>query len=44
MIAREDDVWVSPGLPFLVPVFLGLLGALVAGDLLYLLLVLVGAL
>jgi archaeal preflagellin peptidase FlaK len=33
-IATEDRVWISPGLPFLVPIFLGLVVALVYGDLL----------
>ncbi|MFP9191569.1 A24 family peptidase C-terminal domain-containing protein [Natronosalvus vescus] len=34
VLATEDVVWVSPGTPFLVPVFGGLLVALVYGDLL----------
>jgi archaeal preflagellin peptidase FlaK len=33
-LATEDRVWISPGLPFLVPLFLGLVVALVYGDLL----------
>lgn len=33
--ATAERVWVSPGLPYLVPVFAGLLVGLVAGDLLY---------
>ncbi|WP_254766207.1 A24 family peptidase C-terminal domain-containing protein [Salinilacihabitans rarus] len=38
VLCEEDRVWISPGTPFLVPVFGGLLVALVYGD------VLVGAL
>jgi len=34
VLAREDAVWVSPGTPFLVPVFVGLVIALGYGDLL----------
>ena len=34
VLATEDVVWVSPGTPFLVPVFGGLVVALVYGDLL----------
>ncbi|SEW26695.1 A24 family peptidase [Natrinema salifodinae] len=34
VIASEDAVWISPGTPFLVPVFVGLVIALVYGDLL----------
>ncbi|MFD1565328.1 A24 family peptidase C-terminal domain-containing protein [Haloarchaeobius amylolyticus] len=34
VLAREETVWVSPGTPFLVPVFVGLLIALGYGDLL----------
>lgn len=34
VVARED-VWVSPGLPFIVPMFVGLLVALTYGDLLF---------
>ncbi|WP_255169422.1 A24 family peptidase C-terminal domain-containing protein [Natrononativus amylolyticus] len=33
--ASEETVWVSPGTPFLVPVFLGLVIALLYGDLLF---------
>jgi archaeal preflagellin peptidase FlaK len=33
-LSSEDRIWVSPGLPFLVPVFLGLIVAVVYGDLL----------
>ena len=31
---NRETVWVSPGLPFVVPLFLGLVAALVVGDLL----------
>jgi preflagellin peptidase FlaK len=32
VLVERDHVWISPGLPFLVPVFLGLLVALTLGD------------
>ncbi|GAB6879678.1 A24 family peptidase [Halorubrum gandharaense] len=35
LVAARDRVWVSPGLPFVVPMFLGLVVALVFGDLLF---------
>ncbi|MFC6837194.1 A24 family peptidase [Halomarina ordinaria] len=35
-LCEEDSVWVSPGLPFVVPLFVGLVVALVVGDLLFL--------
>ena len=38
VVADADRVWVSPGLPFLVPLFAGLLVALTAGDVLFALL------
>jgi preflagellin peptidase FlaK len=41
-IADADRVWVSPGIPFIVPTFLGLLLALTLGDLLFLALEWVG--
>ncbi|MFW6384181.1 MAG: prepilin peptidase [Halodesulfurarchaeum sp.] len=41
-IVEEDGVWVSPGIPFIVPTFLGLLLALTVGDLLSLVLVWTG--
>ena len=41
-VVREDEVWLSPGLPFLVPMFVGLLLGLTYGDLLYGLLTAVG--
>ena len=34
VLVAEETVWISPGTPFLVPVFAGLLVALVYGDLL----------
>ncbi|AGN01682.1 prepilin signal peptidase [Salinarchaeum sp. Harcht-Bsk1] len=33
--AERDAVWISPGIPFIVPVFLGLVLALVYGDVLF---------
>ena len=38
LLAETDEVWVSPGIPFLVPMFAGLVAALVYGDVLYALL------
>ena len=43
LLAERDAVWVSPGLPFLVPLFVGLLVGFVYGDLLFGLLGAVGA-
>lgn len=43
VVAREDEVWFTPGLPFIVPMFVGLVVALTYGDLLYALLGLLGA-
>jgi preflagellin peptidase FlaK len=37
-LAEREAVWLTPGLPFIVPMFFGLLVALVYGDLLYALL------
>ncbi|MFC6719751.1 A24 family peptidase C-terminal domain-containing protein [Natrialbaceae archaeon GCM10025810] len=34
VLAEKDRVWITPGTPFLVPIFVGLLIALVYGDLL----------
>ncbi|WP_408956678.1 A24 family peptidase C-terminal domain-containing protein [Natrinema sp. 74] len=34
VLATEETVWISPGTPFLVPIFAGLLLALIYGDLL----------
>jgi len=42
VLATEDEVWVSPGMPFLIPLFFGLLVALVYGDLLFGLLLALG--
>ncbi|WP_324665121.1 A24 family peptidase C-terminal domain-containing protein [Haloarcula sediminis] len=38
VVADADEVWVSPGIPFLVPMFVGLVAALTYGDVLYALL------
>jgi len=38
LLVRIDEVWISPGIPFLVPMFAGLLVSLVYGDVLYALL------
>lgn len=35
VVAREDEVWVSPGIPFVVPLFVGTVIALTYGDLLF---------
>jgi len=42
LLARTDEVWISPGIPFLVPMFAGLVAALVYGDVLYSLLRMLG--
>lgn len=42
VLSTEDEVWVSPGMPFLLPLFFGLLVALVYGDLLFGLLLALG--
>lgn len=42
LLCARDEVWVSPGIPFIVPTFLGLLVALTLGDLLFALLRIVG--
>jgi preflagellin peptidase FlaK len=34
-LVAAETVWISPGIPFLVPLFVGLVVSLVAGDLLY---------
>ncbi len=31
---RKDEVWVSPGIPFIVPLYIGLLSSLIVGDVL----------
>jgi preflagellin peptidase FlaK len=43
-LATEDSVWVSPGIPFLVPMFVGLVVALTYGDVLFGLFALAGIL
>ena len=35
LVAEREDVWVTPGIPFLLPLFVGLLVALTFGDVLY---------
>ncbi|MFB6153809.1 MAG: prepilin peptidase [Halodesulfurarchaeum sp.] len=35
VVTRQDAVWVSPGVPFVVPTFAGLVLALTAGDILF---------
>nr|WP_231736984.1 A24 family peptidase C-terminal domain-containing protein [Halobacterium sp. CBA1126] len=35
LVVDRDDVWVTPGVPFIVPLFVGLLLALTFGDLLF---------
>jgi preflagellin peptidase FlaK len=35
LVAERDEVWISPGLPFIVPLFVGLVVALTYGDLLF---------
>jgi preflagellin peptidase FlaK len=42
VLSTEDEVWVSPGMPFLLPLFFGLLVALLYGDLLFGLLLALG--
>jgi preflagellin peptidase FlaK len=39
----RESVWITPGVPFIVPMFVGLLVALTFGDLLFVLLRLFGA-
>jgi preflagellin peptidase FlaK len=38
VLAAEDEVWLTPGIPFLVPMFVGLLVGLTYGDVLFALL------
>ena len=38
VVAHEDEVWITPGIPFIVPMFVGLVVALVYGDVLFVLL------
>ena len=42
LLVSEERVWISPGIPFLVPLFVGLLVSLTAGDLLFVLLQTIG--
>ncbi len=42
VVSRRDTVWVSPGMPFVVPMFLGLVVAVVYGDVLFALLGAIG--
>jgi preflagellin peptidase FlaK len=42
LLTDTDEVWVSPGIPFLVPMFVGLAASLVYGDVLYALLASLG--
>jgi preflagellin peptidase FlaK len=42
LVTARDRVWISPGIPFIVPMFLGLVTALTYGDLLFALLGAVG--
>lgn len=34
-LSEADRVWVSPGIPFIVPMFIGLLVSIIVGDVLY---------
>jgi len=38
VVLRENNVWVTPSLPYILPLFLGLLSAVFIGNILYLLL------
>jgi preflagellin peptidase FlaK len=38
VVAHEDEVWITPGIPFIVPMFVGLVLALTYGDVLFVLL------
>lgn len=42
VLASEDRVWVTPGIPFIVPMFVGLVVALTFGDLMFGLLLALG--
>jgi len=42
LLATRERVWYSPGIPFIVPMFLGLVAALTVGDLLFYLLTWLG--
>jgi preflagellin peptidase FlaK len=38
VVAHEEEVWITPGIPFIVPMFVGLVLALTYGDVLFVLL------
>ena len=42
VLVAEETVWISPGIPFIVPMFVGLLVSLTYGDVLYALLAALG--
>ena len=42
VVRKEDEVWVTPGVPFIVPTFVGLVVALTFGDILYALMLAIG--
>jgi preflagellin peptidase FlaK len=42
LLVERDEVWLTPGVPFIVPTFVGLVLAVTYGDLLFRLLVLLG--
>lgn len=42
LVRERDAVWVTPGIPFIVPTFLGLVAALGVGDILYVVLLAIG--
>jgi len=42
VLVEQDEVWISPGIPFLVPMFAGLVVSLTYGDVLFSLLQAVG--
>jgi len=43
VLAEEETVWITPGIPFIVPMFVGLVVGLTFGDLLFAILLAVGA-
>lgn len=42
IIREKDELWVTPGVPFIVPTFVGLLVALTFGDLLFAVMLIIG--
>jgi preflagellin peptidase FlaK len=42
MLTDDEVVWISPGIPFLVPLFVGLLVSLTVGDVLFVVLEIIG--